>query len=68
MHVVELPYVEFVQFQLVQFEQLRRVFVQLNGRPAPCSEAPPRGDRQVHRPNSRTEWAQIAALRAGPPG
>lgn len=26
--VVELQFVEFVQFQLVQFEQLRRVFVE----------------------------------------
>lgn len=40
--VVELQFVEFVQFQLVQFEQLRGVFVELSGRPVSFSEAPPR--------------------------
>lgn len=40
--VVELQFVEFVQFQLVQFEQLWRVFVELSGRPVSFSEAPPR--------------------------
>nr|WP_310623438.1 hypothetical protein [Burkholderia cenocepacia] len=32
--VVELQFVEFVQFQLVQFEQLRGLFVELSERGA----------------------------------
>ena len=40
--VVELQFVEFVQFQLVQFEQLRGMFVELSGRPVSFSEASPR--------------------------